>query len=308
MTPARVAAGVRTLSERRASVLTIVATAVIVASTSAILVKWSHAPSVVKVFYRLLFTTLLIAPVALWRYRGDFGALSRRDLTVAIVTGVALAAHYLLWFESLNWTTVAASVTLSQTQTIFVAIGGAWVLDERVSTRRVIGILIGFFGAAIISTGGVFVTDLLGGSNPLLGNTLALSAGILFAGYLLAGRSLRQRVAVVPYMGIVYGVATVVTLVLALGSETRIALTAYPVREWLLFLGLALGPSVFSQGLVNWALAYIESSTVSVAFLASPVCSTLLAIAFLAEYPGPITVVGGSMVLFGIYLTIKSRA
>jgi hypothetical protein len=45
------------------------AVAVLAVSTSAILVRWSEAPAVVAAFYRVLFTTLLLAPLGLVRYR-----------------------------------------------------------------------------------------------------------------------------------------------------------------------------------------------------------------------------------------------
>ncbi|MDR9381026.1 MAG: EamA/RhaT family transporter, partial [Natronomonas sp.] len=46
------------------------AVAVVAVSTSAILVRWSDAPSVVLALYRVLLTTLLVAPFAFTRYRG----------------------------------------------------------------------------------------------------------------------------------------------------------------------------------------------------------------------------------------------
>jgi len=52
---------------------------------------------------------------------------------VAGLAGIALAVHFATWFESLSWTSVAASVTLVQAQPIFVAVGAWALLDERVT-------------------------------------------------------------------------------------------------------------------------------------------------------------------------------
>lgn len=286
-------------------VLSALTLAILVSSTSAILVKLSDAPSMIKVVYRLFFTVLFLGPITLWWYRDHLRKISNRDLTVAMITGMALGVHYTLWFESLEWTTVAASVTLAQTQTIFVALGAHWLLNERLNRGTVLGVIVGFSGVAIMSIGGRFagLTD----ADALFGNSLAVLAGVLFAGYLLAGRSLRQRVAVVPYITIVYTLASIVVLGMALLAGQTVTPTAYPAHELTIFLTLALGPTIFSQGVVNWALAYIESSIVSVAFLSVPIASAILAIFILAEYPGVETIVGGTIVLSGVYLTIRSR-
>ncbi|ELY88199.1 hypothetical protein C483_15841 [Natrialba hulunbeirensis JCM 10989] len=277
--------------------------AIFAASTSAILVRWSHAPSSVAAFYRVLFTTVIVAPIALYWYRDEFGRLSRNDLGFAIIAGIALAVHFAAWFESLNHTSVAASVTLVQTQPIFVAIGAALVLGERVNRETVIGIVIAMIGAAAMSLGDAGEAPISDAT--MYGNALAILGAITVAGYVLAGRSIRQRVSLFPYVTVVY-TACAVTLLLLVGAQGH-DIVAYPPREWLLFLGMAIGPGIFGHTIVNWVLKHLESVVVSVAWLGEPVGATLLALALLREVPDAITVVGGLIVLAGIYVTTIER-
>ena len=276
------------------------ATAVVAVSAGAILVRLSEAPSSVAAFYRVLFTTLPLLPVALWRYRSEFARIGRRDLAFATLSGVALALHFAAWFESLEWTSVAASVTLVQAQPVFVALGAWLLLRERVTRRMAVGIAVAIAGMVAMSVG-----DFLGGvpvgPRPLYGNALALLGAVTAAGYVLAGRALRQRVSLVPYVVVVYGVCTVslFAFVLAEGHP----LTGYPSREWALFAGLALGPGLLGHTVLNWALAHVESSVASVSLLGEPVGATVLAFLVLAEAPTPVTLVGGAVVLVGIALT-----
>lgn len=277
------------------------AVAVFVGSTSAILVRFSEAPSVVKVFYRLLFTTVIVAPVAL-AHRDALLRLSARDVLLMAVTGVTIGVHFVLFFESLEWTTVAAAVTLTQTHTVFVPLAAYFLLSERVTRRMTMGILVAVTGVALLSTGGVLVSSLFAGTNPVFGNVLAVLAGLLFAGYILAGRSIRQRLPLFPYVAVVYAFATVTVLVTA-SADGAPVFVDYPTREWLIFLGMAVGPGVTTHLLMNWALEFVDSSVVSVSFLAVPVSSTVLAVVFLSEVPDLFTGVGGALVLAGIYLT-----
>ncbi|SFG81193.1 Permease of the drug/metabolite transporter (DMT) superfamily [Halopelagius inordinatus] len=300
--------------------------AVLAVSTSAILVRFSEAPSLVKAFYRVLFTVSLLAPVAFSRSRESFRAFGRRDALVAVAAGVALAVHFASWFESLEWTSVAASVTLVQAQPLFVAVGAWALLNERITRGVVAGICVALVGMVTMTLGDLFFPALfaglpgslgalypggaaeasLSGEAPLYGDALAVVGAVTAAGYVLAGRSLRQRMSLIPYVTVVYGVCALVLLALTVASGH--ALVGYPPREWLLFLGMAVGPGVVGHTVINWALAHLESSVVSVSLLGEPVGSTVLALVLLAEVPTPATVVGGAVVLCGIYVAAARRS
>ncbi|SFQ04550.1 MULTISPECIES: DMT family transporter [Halolamina] len=298
--------------EERVPPMAGLAVAVLAVSTSAILIRWSSAPSVVKAFYRVVFTTALLLPWALGRYRGEFRQMKPQDLGIAGLTGVALALHFAAWFESLNHTSVAASVTLVQTQPLFVAVGAWALLDERLTRRMLAGIFVALFGAAAMSLGdpalallGLGDAEALAGTG-MLGNALALVGAVCAAAYVLAGRSLRQRVSLVPYVVVVYVACAAVLLAIAVAQNAP--LVDYPRREWLLFLGMALGPGIFGHTVINWALAHVESGVVSVSLLGEPVGSTVLALLLLpGEIPTPTTIVGGAVVLLGIYITAAAR-
>ena len=278
--------------------------AVLTVSTGAILIRWSEAPSSVAAFYRVVFTVVPLLPVAAWRYREAFGRMQARDAAFATLSGIALAVHFATWFESLSWTSVAASVTLVQSQPVFVVLGAWGFLHERVTRRVSIGIAVAVSGMVVMSLGD-FLNGVLVGTRPVYGNGLALVGAATAAGYVLAGRSLRQRLALIPYVVVVYGVcaATLLGIVLTTGAP----LTGYPPREWAVFVGLAVGPGLLGHTVLNWALGHLESSVVSVSLLGEPVGATILAAALLGELPTRYTVIGGIAVLAGILLTTSAH-
>lgn len=276
--------------------------AVFAVSTSAILIRAGDAPKPVMAFYRVLFTTVLLFPFL----RGNTGAIrriGRHDLVSALIAGVALAAHFATWFESVDRTSIAASVTLVQTAPIFVAIGATVLLDEPPSTRTIVGIAIAAVGSVVMSAGGLLAPPDV--PAPLLGNTLAIIGAIMAAAYVLAGRTIRQRVSLIPYVLVVYTVCTTVLFgyVLTVGAP----LTGYPAHEWGLFLAMAVGPGIFGHTVINWSLKYIESSVVSVTLVGEPVVATVLAFLIFTELPGIGTIIGGAIVLGGIVLTARGR-
>ncbi|WP_135364074.1 DMT family transporter [Halosimplex halophilum] len=290
--------------EARVSPAAALVVAILAVSTSAILIRWSSAPPTVAAFYRVAFTVGLLVPLAASRHGETLRSLGRGDALAAGATGVALAVHFAAWFQSVEWTSVAASVTLVQAQPLFVALGAAAFLDERLTLPKIGGIVLAVAGAAVMSVG-EFLAGTAVGPHPLAGNALALVGAVMMAVYVLAGRSLRARVALVPYVTVVYAVCAAVLggVVVAQGDP----LAGYAGHEWLLFLAMAVGPGIFGHTVINWALEHVESSVVSVSLLGEPVGSTVLALLLLAEVPGRWTVAGGAVVLGGIYLTASAR-
>jgi len=279
--------------------------AVVAMSAASILIRWSAAPSSVVAFYRVLFTLAFVVPFALGERRAEFRLLSRQDLLSAVVAGVALGIHFAAWFERLEWTSVAASVTLVQTQPVFVAVGAYLLLDERIDRRILGGIALTVCGAAVMTLADPGATVAVEG-DARLGNTLALVGAVSAGGYVLAGRSIRQRVSVFPYVTVVYA-SCAVTLLAVVGAQGA-PLLGYPAREWVLFLALAMGPGLLGHTVVNWALEHVRSTVVGITMLGEPVGATLLAVLFLTEIPAAGTLAGGAVVLGGIYLASTSRS
>ena len=94
-------------------------------SLSAIFVKYSTAPSAVTAAFRLSWTVLLMSPVV-WgkrEVRQELLHIDRKALCLSALSGLFLAIHFVLWFESLQHTTVASSTTIVCTEVIWVALG-----------------------------------------------------------------------------------------------------------------------------------------------------------------------------------------
>jgi drug/metabolite transporter (DMT)-like permease len=139
----------------------------------------------------------------------------------------------------------------------------------------------------------------------LLGDLLALVGAGTAATYFVAGRRLRGTLELWSYVGLVYGSCFVVLLVLS--ALTSAPLMPQPTRELAIFAGLALGPMLLGHTGLNWALKRSPAYVVNLTLLGEPIGATVIA-AFLPgirEVPGPMTLVGGVIVLIGILLTAR---
>ena len=274
-----------------------VAVGVLAVSAAAIFIRLAEAPAIAVAFWRCaLGAALLLPPALVQRERFPRG----QDLWVGIASGVALGAHFGFWISSLDHTSVAASVVLVSTQPVFVAILAYLIFGERTSPLSFAGILAALVGTAVIAG------DDSVGSAALLGNALALAGAVTVAVYVLIGRSARTGgIGVLPYSVVVYSAAALALLPVALVLDVR--LWGYSGETWFWLSALTLGPQLMGHTVFNWALRYVEASVISGTILAEPVISALLAWLILAEKPGLPTILGGCVVLLGLFLLLRGR-
>ena len=274
-----------------------VALGVLAVSAAAIFIRLADAPALAVAFWRCaLGAALLLPPAILRRERFPRG----RTLYVAVASGVALGAHFGFWISSLEYTSVAASVVLVSTQPVFVAILAYLVFGERTSPLSFAGILVALAGTAVIAGDGSV------GSAAIFGNALALVGAITVAVYVLIGRASRTGgVGVLPYSIVVYSAAALTLLGATLLWGQR--LLGYSAETWFWLLAITLGPQIMGHTVLNWALRYVEAPIVSGTILAEPVASALLAWLILAEKPGVPTILGGAVVLAGLFLLLRGH-
>ena len=265
-------------------------------SLSSIFVRFSAAPSVVTAAYRLLWTVLLMTPVALGKkeIRKEFRAVEKKSIFLSILSGVFLAIHFALWFESLQHTSVASSTTIVCTDVIWVSIGFCLILKGRLSGKVMVTIAVMLLGSILIA-----YSDSASGGGHLYGDILALMGAIAIAAYTLIGRIVRTTVSTTVYTYIVYSacaaVLTAVCLIQGYG------LFDYGFGSLMVGLLLAVFSTILGHSIFSWALKFFSPSFVSACKLCEPVVAAIIAACLFAEIPKPLQLLGGGLILGGVY-------
>jgi len=269
-------------------------------SSSSILFQFTTADPLAAAFYRLAIATLLQAVPFLFSPK-ERSPISREDLWRCIVSGLFLACHFGAWFFSLRLTSITASTVLVCTHPFIVLAYNRLFRGERHETASLTGVLLAVVGAAVVGWG-----DLSADDSALLGDLLAVVGAAAMAGYLLLGRRVRSSVSTLTYTTLTYGTAA-----LALGMTVLvrgIPLWRYAPTDWLVFLGLAIFPTLLGHTLFNWALRFIPAALLSVSILGEPVGASLLAWLLWRQVPAATTWIGGSLVLVGTALFLRSSS
>ncbi|ASK61260.1 EamA family transporter [Virgibacillus phasianinus] len=269
-------------------------------STSAILVKLADgAPASIIANYRLLFAVLIMSPIVLLYYRHEFKKIQKKDWILAIFAGVFLAFHFILWFESLNYTSVASSVVLVTLQPIFAFLGTYIFFRERFTAGAVISMVIALFGSVIISWGDLQISGIA-----LFGDILALLGSMMVTAYFLIGQNMRRRLSLMTYTFIVYGISSITLIIY--NASLGYSFVGYPANYWWIFILLAIIPTFLGHTMFNWALKWLSTSTISMAIVFEPIGASLLAYIILNEVVTWSQWLGGTIVLFGLFLFIMS--
>ena len=279
--------------EKRPMVM--IALGVIGISLSSIFVKFSAAPPAVTAAWRLLWTVALMTPVVWGRgaVRRELLAVDRRLAALSALSGLFLAIHFVLWFESLNRTSVASSTTIVCTEVLWVCLGYWLFLGGRVPGKALAAIGVTFAGSVLIA----FADS--GREGHLWGDVLALLAAVAVAAYTLIGRVVRERASTTVYTYLVY-TACAGVLVLTCAAQ-RQDLFSHGTGPILVGLALAVCSTILGHSIFSWCLRYFSPAFVSASKLCEPVGAAALAAVIFAQIPSPLQLLGGGLILRGVF-------
>ena len=275
-----------------------------------------YAPSLVIAAWRLIIATIVLAPIAIIRYRSELLSLWRKELLLALLSGIFLALHFDAWITSLEYTSVASSVVLVSTTPLWVALLAPLTIKEPITRLILGGMLLALFGGIIVGLSEVCSIGQSGIICPsvgeffkreeFFGDILAVAGAVMAALYVIIGRRLRTGMSLIGYIFVVYGMAAVVlTLIMLIAGYSPFG---YPVEayKWMILLGLI--PQLLGHSSFNWALGYLSAAYVSITLLGEPIGSTILAYFLLNETPSGLEIFGAILILSGIYIASQSEA
>jgi drug/metabolite transporter (DMT)-like permease len=272
-------------------------------------VLWSAAFAVAKVAVidcpplllltgRFLVAGVLILGIAV--VRRTPWTLSRRDLLFFAVVGIANQALYLgLGYIGIQEISAGLSTLIASSNPILIAVLAVFLLGERMTWRKVVGLLLGFGGVAFIvshrlSLGGDSVRGILftiGGLLALVGGTLIFKLFAPKDGLWLGNgvQSLAAGIASLPFALTFESVGDIVP--------------SWRLLAAVLYLGLAV--SIFAFLLWFYILKASGATAASSYHFLMPPLGMLFGWLLLGEHVSPLDLLGIVPVVLGIYLVTR---
>jgi drug/metabolite transporter (DMT)-like permease len=287
-------------------------------STGAIFTRYAQSTGVGSIeiaAFRLLLAVLVLTPIILFRDRNSIQTLGRKTISICMLAGCFLAMHFATWITSLEYTSISSSVVLVTTTPLWVSLYALVRYRQRMEVKIALGLVLVIVGGIAVTAVEVcsfqspgFTCSLTQiGKNPLLGNFLALFGSWMAAGYLITGKSIREKIALTPYVFLVYGTGAVLLVIFSISLHgSQIIQTPGPGWIWLILL--AVIPQLIGHTSFNWSLKHFSTTLVSVIIQAEPIGSTILGIFLFHEVPTTFKWLGVIIILSGILVVSSNES
>ena len=253
---------------------------------------------------RLLLSAIIVTPWVATRYRHELTHLGRRELLFAAGAGVLVGIHFILLIGSLKYTTVLLNQVIINTGPIWVAVLEVTLLKVRFKRGLWVGMGIALTGGLLSALSGLDGNTSVASDIPL-GNLMALIASIFGSGYMILGRSVRQKVSLIPYIWVVYlcgGIAA--TGIVALQG---LPVTGFSPEGYLWIIAVTIVPQLIGHSLFNFALAYFPATFVTLSGQVVSFTAGMLAYLLFAEVPSLLELIGSGVIVAGVVWSISAQ-
>ena len=268
-----------------------------VSSTSLVIRYVTVVPALTLAFWRMLSASGM-----LWGYSlaSSCGSLSPINKKLTVFSGVFLGLHFAFFFLGVRHTSIANATLLGNTGPFFTTIF-ALFSGERISKMTYLGLGLALLGVLIVQGSGINL-----GGEKIWGNSISLLSGFCVGLSYIFSSKIREETGTVVYGRSLFLVAAVTIGIIAFFMGDSLFEFQKEHIVWLIFLGLV--PSILGHNMLNYAIKYLTPTTVASVPLGEPVIATMLGYVIFSERVPFETVLGGPIILCGIYIILKSHS
>jgi drug/metabolite transporter (DMT)-like permease len=253
---------------------------------------------------RVLGTALVFAGALLaWRGWPRWGLAWRDWLLLALIAGNGITLNQLFFIGGLARTSVSHTALIVALGPVMVLALACLMRFESLTALKFGGMLISFVGV------GILTAESVGGANGghWTGDLLVLAGGAVFAYYTILVKQVVERFSALGLNALTFGMGTLLMAPFSASALRHVGWTMVPARAWWALAFVVVLGSVVPFLLYAWALTALAASRVAAFGYLQPMIATGLGIWLLAEKLTVKVVVGGALILLGVYLTERER-
>lgn len=239
-------------------------------------------------------------------WRRDRFVPARRDLPVlALLGGLGVFANQGLFITGLKFTTATNAAILMLSVPVFAAAAAATLGVERLSSGRLVGILLSVAGALVLVNPLRFSTH----GTSTLGNVLILTNGLCYALFLVLQRPVLARIPWRTMIAWSFLFGAVGVLLVAIPSLAALEPAKVPSGAWLGVGYIVVFPTVIAYAANTWAVRRSSPALVAAYNTLQPLVTATLASVFLGERFGWVEGAGLVLIVTGLWrVTVASSS
>lgn len=227
----------------------------------------------------------------------------KRDyFQLAFLSLFGVAINQLMFFKGLSLTNPISASVIMTTSPITVLLVSYFVLRERITTRKIIGILLGATGALLlIGTTGFSLSN-----DTFLGNLFILVNATSYSIYLVLVKPLMLRYQTLTVVKWIFLFGSFVVIPFGAHDLSVVDWSAFTSEAWLSLSYVVIGTTFFAYLLNAWALNYVSPSVVGYYIYLQPVFSTVIAVIFRGDVLNFTQVAEAALIFSGVFLVSYS--
>ncbi len=275
---------------------------IILLSIAPLIIRWVPAPGVVTSFYRMFIAACFISVITLFqRNFANKTKTSWKLWILPVLAGMSSGVDHSLWSTAVGNTFVAKANLLNHIAPLWVGLIAVFILREKYAKRFWLGLVIVLSGAWAIS--GANIEDF--STLKFNGEGFAVFSSFFYAGYIILSEQSRKFYGSLRFVQISsFAASCVLGIIILLNGWSLIG---YSGRTYLLFLTVGLLSQVGGYYCLAYSLGKIPASIVSPFLLLHPVVTAALASVIFQENLQISQIIGGVLVLVGIYIITLSK-
>lgn len=229
--------------------------------------------------------------------------VDKRDLfKLFICAFFGVAINQILFFEGLNLSTPINASIIVTVIPVLILVFAHYILKERITTIKVIGIVMGAAGAVIIilSAGnGKFDTS------TLLGNFLIFINATSWALYLVLVKPLMQRYESVTVMKWVFFFGLIIIFPFTFTSFTGTSFSTIPPRIWFSIAFIIFGATILAYYLNNYSLKSVSPSINGIYIYLQPLIAAVVAVLYGKDHLTVSKILAAVLIMGGVYFVTR---
>jgi drug/metabolite transporter (DMT)-like permease len=238
------------------------------------------------------------------RLTGHCKSIARRHWPLLVASSMCgIVLNQWLFVTGLSMTTVINAVLITTAMPVFTLIVGSLTGIERLSWRRLCGIILAAVGVFYLISPAR--ADVAAGSR--FGDLLILGSSFIYGCYIVLSKPLVETYGALPTVTWIFIVGTLPTAVVGAISLRHVNLLTIPRPGWLAIIYIILIPTILAYYLLSAALRDVPPSTVAVYIYLQPLIAFLVAPAVLGESFTVRTAIAAALVFAGVAITTWRR-
>jgi drug/metabolite transporter (DMT)-like permease len=263
----------------------------------------NHLSASAFVLIRASGATILFWLVALFFRCTKIEKQDHPKLMFAALFGIVF--NQLLFFNGLVLTSSVNTSILMTTTPILVLPISAWLLKEKMTPFKIIGVVVGFLGALLII---LQKESVIAGNNPALGNILVFINAALFSFYLVYVKPIMIKYSLFEVLKWLFLYGTIVIIPFGLNDFLSIDWTTFTPKVWGAVLYVIFGITFLTFILNMYAIKELSPLAVSIYIFLQPLLTAIVSWFWINE---TISFVGGMasfLIFIGVYFVAIKKS